>query len=147
MWIKWLILAGLMFVGEIVTTGFILFWFGVAAIVAALLAFAGFNFYIQATAFILTAGILMIFTRPLTKGLLNPKDNPSNVFALVGKNGTVVQEIDNIQGVGQVKISSEIWKAESEDGEGIPIDTQVKVLKVEGVRVIVKPLIQKEVQE
>jgi len=147
MWMKWLILAGLLFVGEIVTTGFLLFWFGVSAVVAAILSFAGLNLYVQGTAFVLMAIVLIVFTRPLTKSLLNPKDKPSNVFALVGKKATVVQEIDNIQGLGQVNISGEVWKAESEDGTGIPADTQVEIIRVEGVRAIVKPVIQKEVQE
>lgn len=147
MWMKWLILAGLLFVGEIVTTGFILFWFGIAAVVAAILSFAGISFYIQIAAFIVTAVVLIIFTRPLTKGLLKPKDNPSNVFAIVGKKGTVVQGINNIQGEGQVKISGEIWRAESEDGSEIPVETEVEILRVEGVRVIVKQIIEKEVKE
>jgi len=145
MWMKWLILAGLLFVGEIVTTGFILFWFGVSAVVAAILAFAGVNLYIQGVVFVLTAVILIVFTRPLTKTLLNPKDIPSNVFAIIGKMGKVVQEIDNVQGTGQVKISGEVWSAESEDGAGITVDTQVEVIKVEGVRLIVKPKNKKEV--
>ncbi|MGE5474848.1 MAG: NfeD family protein [Ignavibacteriales bacterium] len=147
MWMKWLILAGLLFVGEIVTTGFILFWFGISAVVAAILSFAGLNIYVQGTVFILLASVLIIFTRPLTKGLLKPKDNPSNVFAIVGKKGIVVKKIDNIEGKGQVRISSEVWSAESEDGTEMPIDTEVEVVKVQGVKVIVKPIIKKEVQE
>ncbi|MGE5328382.1 MAG: NfeD family protein [Deltaproteobacteria bacterium] len=147
MWMKWLILAGLLFVGEIVTAGFILFWFGVSAVIAAILSFAGVSLYIQGTVFVLAAAILIIFTRPLTKGLLKPKDNPTNVFAIVGKKGMVIQEINNVQGLGQVKISGEVWSAEAEDGAGIPVDTQVEIVKVEGVRVIVKPVIQKEVNE
>jgi len=147
MWMKWLILAGLLFVGEIVTTGFILFWFGVAAVIAAILSFVGVNLYIQGIVFVLVAAVLIVFTRPLTKALINPKDNPSNVFAIVGKKGTVMQEINNIQGLGQVKISGEVWSAQSEDGSDLPVDTQVEVLRVEGVRVIVRPIITKEGQE
>lgn len=147
MWMKWLILAGLLFVGEIVTTGFILFWFGISAVVAAILSFAGVNIYIQGAAFILLASVLIVFTRPLTKRLLKPKDNPSNVFAIAGKKGIVVKKIDNIAGKGQVRISSEVWSAESEDGAEIEAGTEVEVIQVKGVKVVVKPIIKEEVQE
>lgn len=145
-WMRWLILAGLLFIGEIVTTGFILFWFGIAALLCAILDFAHVHIYFQIITFIVAAVVLIIFTRPLTKGLLKPKGVQSNVFAIIGKIGTVVKEIDNIQGEGQVKIGGEVWRAESEDGSNIQKGTDVEVIKVEGVRVIVKIKSESEVK-
>ena len=40
-WYIWLILAALFIVAEMFTTGFVLLWFGIGALVAALLALTG----------------------------------------------------------------------------------------------------------
>ena len=34
MWQVWLIIAGLFFIGEMITVGFLVFWFGVGALLA-----------------------------------------------------------------------------------------------------------------
>jgi len=34
MWQVWLIIAGLFFIGEIATVGFLIFWFGIGALLA-----------------------------------------------------------------------------------------------------------------
>ena len=34
MWQVWLLIAGLFFIGEIATVGFLIFWFGVGALIA-----------------------------------------------------------------------------------------------------------------
>lgn len=39
MWLVWLVIAGVLFVGEILTAGFLLLWFAIAAVVAMLVSF------------------------------------------------------------------------------------------------------------
>ena len=36
MWLVWLIIAGVLFIGEILTSGFLLLWFAIAAVIAML---------------------------------------------------------------------------------------------------------------
>ena len=44
-------------------------------------------------------------------------------------------KIDNLKGVGQVKINGELWRAVSEnESEIISSDTQVVIIKVDGVK-------------
>lgn len=142
MWLNWFIIAGILFVGEIATAGFILFWFGVGALVSAVLALIGMHIYVQIAAFVVVSTILLIFTRPIIKRMLKGNNIPSNVYALSGKIGMVVQDIDNINGEGQVKVNGEIWRAESEDGSRIQTGTEVKILRVEGVRLVVNQMIE-----
>ena len=46
MWTIWLIIAGIFFVGEIMTVGFLLFWFGFGSLVAMIVSFFTDNFII-----------------------------------------------------------------------------------------------------
>ena len=51
MWLVWLVIAGVLFVGEILTAGFLLLWFAIAAIVAMLVSFLTTNLFIQIFSF------------------------------------------------------------------------------------------------
>ncbi len=55
----WIIIAGICFIGEMLTTGFFLLWFGVGASVSAVLNYLGFDPMIQFIAFILISLILI----------------------------------------------------------------------------------------
>ena len=39
---------------------------------------------------------------------------------------------------GQIKVNSEIWSAESENGEKIEEGSEVEIIKINGVKAIVK---------
>ncbi len=147
MLVKWLIIAGVLFLGEALTPGFILMWFGIGALVGALLSLMGVHLYLQIAAFIITSAVLLIFTRPIIKNLVKQKDIPSNVYAMKGKRGVVIQEINNILGQGQVKIGGEVWRAESENEEGIEAETEVEVIRVDGVKAIVSQVVKSKLKE
>ena len=52
----------------------------------------------------------------------------------------MTEEIDNIKGSGQVNLSGQIWSARSSQPDGvIPAGQEVKVLQIQGVKVIVEP--------
>ena len=40
---------------------------------------------------------------------------PTNSYSLINKHGIVTQDIDTIQGIGQVKVNGEIWSAKTEN--------------------------------
>lgn len=145
-WVQWLIIAGILFIGEIFTTGFILFWFGVGALVCTFLALS-FNLYVQMVAFIIISTGLTIFTRPLVKKMIKQNNIASNVYAMSGRKGIVVQEINNLIGTGQVKISGEVWQARSEDDSIIAEDSEVEIVRIEGVKAIVAETAKKNLIE
>ncbi len=75
--------------------------------------------------------VLYIFVgRKIVREKLNSRTYKSNVDDLVGKTGVVVKTIRSGK-AGQVKIASEVWRAEAEGA--IDTDQRVKVLDVEGV--------------
>lgn len=144
-WQIWLIIAVLLAVGEILTTGFFVFWFALGAGVAALAAWLGVGIYWQIILFLATSLILVIFTRPLVQRFAHRSDPDikTNLEAIAGKSAVVTEEIDNVMGSGQVKMEGEIWSARSGDSERLPVGTRVTVHGVDGVKLIVK----KEAQE
>lgn len=140
MWQYWLIASGIFFVGEIITVGFLLFWFGVAGLITMVVSFFTSNIIIQSVVFLVTSVILILSTKPFVKKFVNKETIVTNVNSLIGKKAIVIQEINNLQGTGQIKISGEIWSAQNESDSIISENQEVEIIKVEGVKLIVKQI-------
>lgn len=141
MWHIWLIMAGLFLIIESITTGFLVFWFAVSALITMILSFIISSVYIQSIIFVVFSVILVLATKPLTKKFNNREtDIKTNAFSIEGKSGKVLIDIDPIEGKGQVKVDGEKWSAKSLDGSYIAKDTQVKIIKIDGVKAIVEPI-------
>lgn len=140
MWQAWLIIAGLFFVGEIATVGFLIFWFGVGALIAMLVSFFTSNIIIQTTIFVISSTILIFATKPFVKKFADVKKTNTNVYSIIGKTALVIKTIDPIHSVGQIKINGEVWTAESENNQVIYEGSEVEILEIKGVKAIVKPI-------
>ena len=138
MWQFWLIIAGLFFVGEIFTLGFLIFWFGIGALFAMIVSFFTTNIIIQTTIFLITSTIFILATKPLVKKFVDVKKTNTNVFSIIGKKALVIKDIDPIHSSGQIKLNGEVWSAETENDEIIKEGSEVEVLKINGVKAIVK---------
>lgn len=139
MWKIWLIISGLFFVGEIITVGFLVFWFGVGALLAMIVSFFTSNIIIQTTVFIVSSAILLFVTKPFVKKFVDVKPTNTNAFSIIGKKALVIKEI-NSHSVGQIKINGEVWSAEAENDETITEGSEVEIIKINGVKAIVKPV-------
>lgn len=140
MWKLWLIFSGIFFIIEMFTVGFLVFWFGIAALVAMIVSFFIENVFIQASIFLVLSTILLFATRPFVNKFAKTNDVKTNAFSIEGKIGKVTQDIDSIDGKGQIKINGEIWSAQSVDNSHISQGTEVMVEKINGVKAIVKPV-------
>jgi len=138
MWQFWLIVAGLFFVGEIFTLGFLIFWFGIGALFAMIVSFFTTNIIIQTTVFLITSTIFILATKPLVKKFVDVKKTNTNVFSIIGKKALVIKDIDPIHSSGQIKLNGEVWSAETENDEIIKEGSEVEVLEINGVKAIVK---------
>lgn len=134
----WFIFAAIFIIGEIFTAGFFLAWFGVGAIIAGFLALMGVSPIWQWTAFIIVSGVLFAVSRRFAEKF--SKKQPPGIGAdrFIGKEGIVLEEIDNMKNTGSVRIDKEIWRAESENGEIIKKDNRIEVVKLDGTHVVVK---------
>lgn len=140
MWMFWLIAAGIFFIGEMITTGFLIFWLGMGALIALLVSLFTSNLFIQTVAFVISSIILILATKPLTDKF-SPKDSvPTNVYTLNGKKGIVTQEINPTEGKGQIKVGGEVWSAICDENLIIPKDSEVEIIRIQGVKAYVTPL-------
>lgn len=140
MWQYWLIASGIFFVGEIVTVGFLLFWFGIAGLITMVVSLFTSNIIIQSVVFLVTSVILILSTKPFVKKFVNKETIVTNANSLIGKKAIVIQEINNLQGTGQIKIGGEIWSAQNETDSVISENQEVEIIKIEGVKLIVKQI-------
>ncbi len=140
MWQVWLIIAGLFFIGEIATVGFLIFWFGIGSLIAMVVSLFTSNIIIQTTVFVLSSTILIFATKPFVKKFADVKKTNTNVYSIIGKKALVIKTIDPIHSIGQIKLNGEVWTAESENNEVIEEGSEVEILEIKGVKAIVKPI-------
>ena len=145
MWQFWLIASGIFFVAEIITTGFLVFWLGIAGLITMCVSFFTDNLMIQATIFVILSAVLILATKPFVMKFVNKKEDTgkTNAFSIIGKKAIVIKDIDSINGVGQIKVDGEVWSAEGINGSNIEKGTEVEVTEIDGVRAIVSPITTK----
>ena len=135
---SWMILAAILFALEVMSPGIFLMWFGMAATVTGILAFA-FDiswqwqlvwFCLLSLAAVLVA-LKYLRRHPLTsdRPLLNER-----AVQHVGQTFNLVDPIVN--GRGSVKIGDSIWRVE---GPELPKGTRVRVLAADGSLLKVGP--------
>ena len=117
-----------------------LFWFGIACLLAMVVSFFTSNIIIQMVVFLVSSVILILSTKPFVKKFINKKTILTNANSLIGKKAIVIKEINNLQGTGQIKIGGEIWSAQNESDTTISENQEVEIIKIEGVKLIVKQL-------
>lgn len=137
MWYIWLIAAGIFFIAEIITVGFLIFWLGVSALIAMIVSFITDNLFIQTLVFVISSCVLIPLTKPLVNKIITKDDNvKTNAFSLINKEGIVVSKISQNSN-GQVKIDGQYWSAISSNNSTIDSGENVKVLKIDGVKLVV----------
>lgn len=115
-------------------------WFAIGSLAAAIAAWFGAALWLQATVFAVVSIGLLAALWPFVKKVINPKIEKTNVDSIIGTEGYVTQDIDNLTATGQVKLSGMEWTARSASGKKIPTGTLVKVKKIEGVKAFVTPV-------
>ena len=140
MWYIWLILAGIFVIGEVLTAGFLIFWLGIASLIAMAVSFITDNIIIQTTVFLISSVILILATKPLVKKFAKVETTKTNAFSLIDKKGIVTKDISSINSTGQVKVEGELWSATGESDIETSKGTEVKIKEIKGVKLIVTPI-------
>ncbi len=138
LWSVWLIASSIMFILEIFTVGFLLFFPAIGAFLAFIFAVFRATSEIQVIVFVVSSLLMIAFIRPIVTKFFKSKDIAMNSRSLIGKNGIVIKTINNLEGKGQVKVAGEIWTAVSESDDEIAEGSTILVQKVEGVKLVVK---------
>ena len=135
MTIFWLIIVIILGLIELFTINLVTIWFVASGIVALILSYFDVPTIVQVATFVIL-GIILLFTtkKPLEK-MLNKTKQKTNVDRVLDMEGIVTEEIDK-NSPGEVKVDGKRWTAVAETK--IPKGSTVKILKIEGVKLIVE---------
>ena len=136
----WLIVLIVLVVGEAATVGLTFIWFAVGALGGLITAVLGGEIWMQVVVFLAVSALTLALVRPLAAQFLKTSRTPTNADRVIGKTAAVTQTIDNTSGTGQVNVSGQIWSARSQHDVTIPVGTEVRVLRIEGVKLFVEAL-------
>ncbi len=137
--ILWLVLLILFLVAEGATAAVTTIWFAAGALVAMVASLLGAQIWLQVIIFVMVSVGCLLALRPLLKKYITPKKIRTNVDAVLGSQGIVLERIDNLAGTGRVKLGGMEWTARAENNTCIEAGTVVRVERIEGVKVFVIP--------
>ncbi len=141
-WILWGILGIFLIIAEIFTLGFVLFWFGVGALAAAVAAVLGVGLFGQFLVFTFVSIALTVMSRMIFYKY-NPFGEETEYLtgsdALPGQTGTVKQASKGALREASVNVFGSTWKAfPLEDEPDLVEGEKVEIVSVEGSSIYVR---------
>ncbi|MBN2300118.1 MAG: NfeD family protein [Acholeplasmataceae bacterium] len=138
-WMQWLWL-GLFLTAlfiEFGTANMVSIWFAIAAIPSFIISLFSQNFAVQVVIFVVVAIIMLLLTRPFVMKYFKTNEIKTNVDSYIGLTGVCVKLIEE-GSIGAAKVNNREWSAIS--NERIEIGEKVRVLDIEGVKLIVEKI-------
>jgi membrane protein implicated in regulation of membrane protease activity len=134
----WLVAFAVFCVIEGLTYSLVCIWFACGALLAIVASLFGFNVASQYAVFLIASAVLLCFTRPVVKRYISTKKVRTNADRVIGKPAVVLQRVDPVEGVGQVRVLGQIWSARPADGvSSFEVGETVTVMDIAGVKVLV----------
>jgi membrane protein implicated in regulation of membrane protease activity len=143
-WILWVILGVILIIAEVFTPGFVLLWFGIGALFAALASILGVGLPLQFLTFIVSSTVLTALSRTIFASYFTrvgdePGGLKTGAAALPGQVGTVVTSSRGALEEGAVKVFGSVWTAYPAEGEP-PLEAgdRVVVERLKGASIYVR---------
>lgn len=134
---SWFIVFLVLLLIELCTINLVSIWFAIGALGALVTAYFIDNITIQIVVFILLSVIALLITKPFVARVRKRKIIPTNLDRVIGKEGIVTKEILK-NSYGEVKVVGNKWTATSK--KEIKEGKEIKVLKIEGVKLLVEEI-------
>lgn len=139
--IFWIAIAVIAIVVEGCTTQLVSIWLAVSAIITAIIAAFTDSLLLQWMVFVALSIVCILATRPLVHRFRAKNAKvATNSDRYIGKLAEVIVDINNSDGVGQVKVEGSVWSAKTTSPYVLPAGTVVKIDGIEGVKMIVTPV-------
>ncbi len=141
LWLGAIVVFG---VAELVTEGMISIWFVAGSLAALVTCMFGWSLGgispegTQMLVFAVVSAVSLVLSRPLVRRFMTRPGVPTNTDRVLGMVAKVTEPVDNDRSSGAVYVDGKTWTARSADGSVIPAGTQVKVQKIEGVKLLVQ---------
>ena len=133
--VVWIIAIIVFAVVEGVTEGLVSVWFAIGALAGLIVSVKGYGALAQLEAFVAVSALALAATRPLVKRYAAQGYTKTNADRVIGQIGRVTEAVDSESGA--VYADGKTWTARSSDGTVLPAETQVKVDRIEGVKLYV----------
>ena len=133
--VVWIVAIIVFSVVEGVTEGLVSVWFAIGALAGLIASVKGYGALAQLEAFVAVSALALAATRPLVKRYAAQGYTKTNADRVIGQIGRVTEAVDSESGA--VYADGKTWTARSSDGTVLPAETQVKVDRIEGVKLYV----------
>lgn len=141
-WIFWVVLGVILIIAETFTFGFVLFWFGIGALAAALAGFLGVGIVGQFAIFAVLSIVLTAMSRTIFAKYYSHGDKDvikMGMDALPGQIGTVTTKSKGALNEAAVRVYGSTWTAFPENDENILEEGEkVEVVRVQGSSIYVR---------
>ena len=117
--------------------GLVSIWFAVGSLVALVLNLKGAPFLVQVLAMLIVSLVFLVVFLWRRKDK-KKEHHATNWDRLIGEMAEVTQDIDPVEGKGQILVSGVTWSAKSVNGEAIEKGAKVQIEAVQGVKALVK---------
>ena len=139
----WLGIFILTLIVESATLSLTSVWFSAGALIAGLLALFTDSVTLQVALFVAVSGLCLFYMRPLTQKHITSKSVRTNADRVIGQAGHVIETINNLAATGQVTVGARQWTARTAEPDIIiPAGQTVRILSIEGVKLLVEPIPQ-----
>lgn len=134
----WIALVLIAVIIELETFDLVSIWFAAGGIAALVFFFLDYDLLWQAGAFAVVSALGLLILKMLGKtDRRNHKTIPTNIDAWRGVEVRVTKDFDQ-DGLGEVKHEGKIWTAKCMEKSQFKVDDLVRIVKVEGNKIIVK---------
>ena len=137
--ILWLCVMIALVVIEASTVAMVSIYFAVGSLAAMIASQLKAPLWLQILLCIAVGVALLVCTRKWALQHVNSRRVRTNLDRVVGETGMVTEAIENLSGTGAVKVQGKEWSARSEPGDMIAKGTQVRILRIDGVKLWVEP--------
>ena len=140
MWILWVF--GVVFFGivEAATVNMVSLWFVGGALAALAAQLLGGPIWLQVALFFVVSAGLLFALRPFVRKYVSPNRVATNADMAIGREAYLSETVDNIRGTGALKLDGKEWSVRSADHTVLAEGMLVKIVKIEGVKLIVEPV-------
>lgn len=133
----WVAVIAAAIVVEVLSAQLLSIWFALGGVAALIASCFTDSVAVQIIVFAVVSAVALAVIFPFVRKSLKKAHVSTNADRYIGKTAVVTEDISNIDAKGQVKVDNQIWSARSDSGEELFAGTRVKVLRIEGVKLIV----------
>lgn len=144
-WI-WLAVTVIAIVVEIITPELVSLWFAIGGIVGIAFSFIpGLPWWGEIIIFAVLSMILLLSLRPVLSKYLKRKSLATNVDRLIGQDIRMITQAD-FDNLGTAKIGDVVWSVKSENQSSLMADEIVRIVAVDGNKLIARHIINAQTE-